>query len=106
VPGNPEESRWFTGLTSFGADYTVRQRLKAESLKDGTAEWAKRYGEVLKDVQREFGREAKQAYNKQDIVLMTCRAYRDLMCGGVDKKCGEHPGEDVMGNPAPPRDFH
>ena len=104
VPDDPSESRWFTGLTSTGADYTVRKRLKAESLKDGTVEWARRYQIVLKDVKREMGDEARAAYNKQDVVLMTCRRYIDQVCGGVDKKCGTHPGETLDGQSTPPRD--
>ncbi len=99
VPEDPSESRWYTGLTSTGADYEVKRRLKDEGLKTGTVEWGRRYSVVLKDVQREMGNEARAAYKKQDVVLMPCKAYIAMYCDQPDKKCGTHPGEDISGNP-------
>ncbi len=95
VPGDPSESRWFTGLTSFGADYVVRERLKLAGVKDdGSAAWARKYGEVLTAVQQEMGDEARAAYPKVDVLLMTCDSYKQIRCmAKVDYPCAAMPGE-------------
>lgn len=117
VPGDPQESRWFTGLPSYGADYIVRERLLTldglippcrEGQLAGRAcsaplVWGQRYAVRMKEVQNELGDEARAAYNKQDVELMTCESYIARICGGIDAKCSMHPGEDLFGQPIPPQ---
>jgi hypothetical protein len=122
-PGDPSESRWFTGLTSYGADYITRERLRlmeglippcpespagqlAGKKCSEPAIWAERYSATMKEVQHEMGDEAKAAYNKQDVLLESCDSFkrRTFLTMSADQR-GVHPGETdpVSGQPAPPK---
>jgi hypothetical protein len=106
VPGDPSESRWFTGATSFGAAHEVEALLEVVGVtKKSTpmAEYSRRYAEELKRVQAELGERSRAAYNKQDVVLKSCQAYRDQVCAELaltGHPCGQFPGEDSLGNPS------
>ena len=102
VPGDPAESRWFTGLTSFGADYMVNERLKAAGITRADPRWREKYSELLAQVTRELGREAKAAYPKLDVVLMSCDALKAMRCM-ASGQCAHHPGEP---DPLHPDDGH
>lgn len=105
VPGDPEQSRWLTGLTSFGADFVTRERLRARGIaefdrvdetKRPNLEWSRAYVAELKHVRREMGNESFAAYLKSDVVLTSCESYRQQRCfskAATNSPCGAHPGE-------------
>ncbi len=94
VYGDPERSRWFTGVPSRLADFTVLERLVAERVEEGTASWAKRYREIFEQVKREIAQEALAAYPKMDVVLMSCEAYKQQRCmAKTSMPCAAMPGE-------------
>lgn len=94
-PQSPSGDLWLTGLTSYGADFVVQERLTKEGTTKGDPKWLQRYSAILKDVQREMGDDARASYLKGDTVLMSCQSYIASKCGASDN-CGIHPGEEDL----------
>lgn len=102
VDGNPSESRWLTGVSSFGVQLEAQQRLKKDGVAETDPGYASKYAALIKQLADEWGDEGRAAYNQQDVVLMPCTQYMEQRRAAREPdKRGQHPGEDPFGNPQP-----